>query len=74
MTVKDCLIHVDFSENYNCKFANKIQSVHFGGSHKQVSLHTGVLYIEGQNPVPFCSVSPSRKHDPAAIWAHLNPV
>ena len=54
LTAYDCLIHIDFSENYQCKYNNEIQSVHFGGSHKQASLHTGVLYIK-DNTIPFCS-------------------
>ncbi|KAK6169376.1 hypothetical protein SNE40_020442 [Patella caerulea] len=39
------LIHIDFSENWVSKFANEIQAVHFGGSHVQITLHTGVMYI-----------------------------
>ena len=68
-----CLLHIDFSENYACKYNQEIQSVHFGGSHKQASLHTGVFYTKGKT-TPFCSISPSRQHDPPAIWAHLDPV
>ncbi|KAL7861848.1 hypothetical protein SRHO_G00132890 [Serrasalmus rhombeus] len=53
----------------------EIQSVHFGGSHQQATLHTGVLYIKAEQPIiPFCSISPSRQHDPPAIWAHLSPI
>lgn len=71
----ECLIHVDFSENYSCKYAKEIQAVHFGGSHKQATLHTGVLYVQAEPaPVPFCTISPSRRHDPPSIWAHLDPV
>ncbi|XP_037836219.1 uncharacterized protein LOC119617787 [Kryptolebias marmoratus] len=71
----ECLSHVYFSENYLCKYANEIQSVHFGGSHQQATLHTGVLYTATQrSPIPFCSISPSRRHDPTAIWAHLDAV
>ncbi|KAK6291241.1 hypothetical protein J4Q44_G00383610, partial [Coregonus suidteri] len=71
----ESLLHIDFSENYSCKYSEEIQSVHFGGSHKQASLHTGVLYTTGeQAPHTFCSISPSRRHDPVAIWAHLDPV
>ncbi|KAK1878039.1 Enolase [Dissostichus eleginoides] len=63
------------SENYSCKYSQEIQSVHFGGSHQQASLHTGVLYTAGgQAPHTFCSISPSRRHDPVAIWAHLDPI
>ncbi|KAL7857250.1 hypothetical protein SRHO_G00161490 [Serrasalmus rhombeus] len=71
----ECLIHIDFSENYSCKYHKEIQSVHFGGSHQQASLHTGVLYVAGdQAPQSFCTISPSRRHDPVAIWAHLDPI
>ena len=70
----ECLIHVDFSENYGCKYTNEVQAVHFGGSHQQATLHTGVLYTSQQSPQSFCTISPSRRHDPPAIWAHLDPV
>ena len=70
----DCLIHIDFSENFTCKYASEIQSVHFRGSHKQVTLHTGVLYVGKEPPISFCTISPSRRHDPASIWAHLDPI
>ena len=69
----ECLCHVDFSENYTCKCSDEVQSMHFGGSHQQASLHTGVYYTK-DGVFPFCSVSPSRQDDPPAIWAHLEPV
>ena len=69
----ECLIHVDFSENYVCRFANEIQSAHFGASHQQATLHTGCLYI-AERVLPFCSISDSRQHDPSAIWEHLQPI
>lgn len=69
------MLHIDFSDNYLCKYSQEIQAVHFGGSHQQATLHTGVLYTaEDQSPLTFCSISPSRRHDPTAIWAHLDPV
>jgi len=43
LTSSECIIHIDFSENFTGKFGSKIQSVLFGGSHKQVilcNLHT----------------------------------
>ena len=61
-----CLIHNDFSENYCGKYASEIQSVHFGGSHQQMSLHTGVLSLKDE-VIPFCSISPNTQHDPPAI-------
>ena len=38
------MIVIDFSENYYCKYSAEIQSVHFGASKKQISLHTGVFF------------------------------
>ena len=69
----ECLCHVDFSENYVCRYGTEIQSAHFGASHSQATLHTGCLYV-GKNTLPFCTISSSRQHDPSAIWAHLSPV
>lgn len=40
----EVLVRVDFSENYACKYFTEAQSVHFGASRQQVSIHTGVLY------------------------------
>ena len=71
----ECIIHIDFSENFSGKYSREIQSVHFGGSHKQVTLHTGMLYVSGVDEgIAFCTVSPSRRHDPIAIWAYLEPL
>ena len=53
----------------------EIQSMHFGASKKQLSLHTGIQYIgENQKHETFCTVSENLHHGPAAIWAHLQPV
>jgi hypothetical protein len=70
----DCaLLVVDFSENYVCKQSRAVQSAHFGASNNQVCLHTGVVYFMGKM-FSFCTVSSSTRHEPAAIWAHLQPV
>lgn len=70
----EAILHVDFSENYSCKLAQEIQTFHFGASRDQATLHTGVLLVKGQKAIPFNSISASRDHNPAAIWAHLQPV
>lgn len=75
----EILIHVDFSENFNCKYASEIQAAHFGGSKPQVSLHTVVAYILSKEtqevqPLSFCTLSENLRHDPPAICAHLHPV
>ncbi|KAK5640405.1 hypothetical protein RI129_011216 [Pyrocoelia pectoralis] len=72
----DILIHVDFSENYSCKYFREIQSAHFGGSKPQISLHTVVWYYRSEDggiiPETFCSVSDNLR--PVAILAHLAPL
>ncbi|WAR13099.1 hypothetical protein MAR_027279 [Mya arenaria] len=70
----ECLIHMDFSENYNCKLANEVQSMHFGASKKQISLQTGVYYIGKEKGQIFSTVTDCMQHGPAAIWCHLNQV
>ena len=73
MSPSECVIHIDFSENFSGKFGSEIQSVHFGVSHKQVTLHTGVLYAgDVEQPIPFCTLPPSKRHDPTTIWKYLD--
>ncbi len=75
MKSNECLIHIDFSENYSCKFHKEIQAVHFASSHQQATLHTGVLYIGGEEDhLCFTTISPCKEKGPPAIWAHLSPV
>lgn len=42
LKINELLFHVDFSQNYVAKLATEIQSMHFGASKKQISLHTGL--------------------------------
>ncbi|XP_048001800.1 uncharacterized protein LOC125238480 [Leguminivora glycinivorella] len=74
----EAAIVVDFSENYNCKYNEEVQSHHFGGSRKQISLHTVMVYTHDPDkqykPQSFCTISSSTCHQPAAIWAHLDPI
>nr|CAI5845654.1 unnamed protein product [Callosobruchus analis] len=58
----DILIHMDFSQNYECKYS-EIQSAHFGGSKSQITLHTVEWYYH---------LSDNLRHDPASILANLN--
>lgn len=78
LTKNEILLHVDFSQNYDCKYSREIQSVHFGGSHEQVTLHTGVVYYRDSSEdirvLSFCSLSESLRHDPSAICAHLKKI
>lgn len=70
----ECAIHIDFSENWLCKYHEEVQAMHFGASKKQITLHTGMLYIKNEKSLPFCSISGENSHNPEVIWAHLNPV
>lgn len=69
----EVILHIDYAENWQCKYAKEVQQVHFGASHRQTTLHNAVLYTT-DNTQTFCALSPSMKHDPAAIWAQLEPV
>lgn len=70
----EIIVHVDFAENYNCKYAKEVQSVHFGASRAQITLHTGVLYSHGRSPQCFCTLSESTNHGPTGIFAHLEEI
>lgn len=75
----EVLLHMDFSENYQCKFGSEIQALHFGRSKPQITIHTSVLYYKKQNETEVSSLcmatlSEDCRHDPIAIIAHLEPV
>ncbi|WAR20726.1 hypothetical protein MAR_014700 [Mya arenaria] len=74
LTDTECIVHIDFSENYACKMSIEVQGMHFGASRNQASLHTGVLYLKGRQPTSFCSIFNNTRHDPASIGAHLHPI
>uniref|UniRef100_A0A6P7H0A5 Uncharacterized protein LOC114344525 n=1 Tax=Diabrotica virgifera virgifera TaxID=50390 RepID=A0A6P7H0A5_DIAVI len=79
LTVKEAVLHMDFSENYLTKYAEEIQAFHFGGSRQQISLHTVVSYTKeessgGVKTTCYCSLSQNLSHSPPAIWAHLQPI
>ena len=70
----ECVVHVDFSENFNCKYHSEVQAVHFGASHSQASLHTVIVYTALEDPLCLCTISEDLTHGPVGIWAHLSPV
>ncbi|CAH0382775.1 unnamed protein product [Bemisia tabaci] len=71
----ECVIIIDWSQNFATKYDEEVQSRHFGASQQQVSLHTGVVYLKGgEKQISFCTVSDCCRHDAPAIWAHLGPV
>lgn len=69
----EAIVHIDFLENCQCKYTEEITSIHFGASQRQISIHTGVAYLN-KKTVPFASLSDCLEHGPSGIWAHLDPV
>ena len=44
-------------------------------SPRQVTIRTGVMYVgDVDQPISFCTLSPSKRHDPTAIWTYLAPL
>jgi hypothetical protein len=73
ITINDALLHFDFSEKFSGKYASEVQSMHFGASQTQISLHTGVLYT-CEGPRSFCTISDNLKHGTPGIWGHMKPI
>ncbi|KAJ8720564.1 hypothetical protein PYW08_006029 [Mythimna loreyi] len=68
MKATEAVIICDFSENYQSKLTEEIQSSKF-----QISLHTGMIYLKNRSQ-SFCTISDNLTHQPPAIWAHLTPI
>lgn len=64
---------MDFSENYACKLHTEIQAFHFGGSRKQVTIHTSVVYTSDGSQ-SYATISDSLRRDERAVWAHIEPI
>ncbi|CAJ1050756.1 uncharacterized protein LOC111858282 [Xyrichtys novacula] len=61
------------TENYACKMSTEVQAYHFGGSRKQATIHTAILYtVHGTKS--YTTLSDSLRHDERAVWAHLEPI
>ena len=75
MKSNEVLLHVDFSENYECKLEREIQSMHFGASEKEITLHNRVWHT-GKEKVPHCfsAVSDSLDNEPTVVWAIIRPI
>lgn len=74
----EVLFVMDFSQNYLCKYASEVQSVHFGASKRQIALHTGAFFLKNAKNesecVSFCTASDNLNHDAPAVWAHMQPI
>ena len=68
-------LHIDFAENWCSKSLSEVQAAHFGGSHRQISLHTCVAYSGSfSSKRCICSISDNTNHAPLAVWHHLRPI
>lgn len=72
-TSNDLGILMDFSQNYETKYHKEVQSVHFGASRQQITLHTGMAYSKNFSK-GFTTFSESLKHDAYAVVAHVSNV
>lgn len=73
LTEAEAVLHIDFLENYACKMSTEIQAYHFGGSRKQATINTAVLYtVHGTES--YATLSDSLGHDEQTVWAHLEPI
>ncbi|XP_014672743.1 PREDICTED: uncharacterized protein LOC106813190 [Priapulus caudatus] len=70
----ECVLQIDFSENYACKAETETQSMHFGGSRKQISLHTCHAMFRDHVIRCYCTLSEDPRHCAESVWAHLAPV
>ena len=64
---------MDFSENYACKLHTEIQAFHFGGSRKQATIHTSVVYTSDGSQ-SYATISDSLCHHERVVWAHIEPI
>ncbi|XP_048092646.1 uncharacterized protein LOC125289715 [Alosa alosa] len=70
----ETVIHIDYSENYSCKYSREVKDTHYSGGHQQISMHTGVRYLSRGRVECFCTISSCLRHDATATWAHLEPI
>lgn len=73
----ELVFQVDFAQNYVAKCSSEIQSMHFGASKPQISLHTGVMHFRQDEEIncrSFCTLSDNIDHMTYAVWAHLEPI
>jgi hypothetical protein len=65
------IIYVDLPENYQCKYSAKIQSLHVGGSHEQVTVHADSL---SKNSTLHNNGVLILRRDPCAVLTHIKPI
>lgn len=66
----EMVLHIDFSENYECKLNTEIQAFHFGCNRQQVTIRTRVAYSVSSSQC-YATISKSLRHDECTVWAHI---
>jgi len=62
LSQNEVVVHIDYSENYACKYTREIKETHFGGGNQQVTLYTGVIYLSGEKVQSFAVQSSAQCH------------
>lgn len=65
LTQNDVMVHIDYSENYGCKYTREIKDTRIGGGNH-------LIYLGGDRVESFASLSACLQHDATATWAHLD--
>ena len=63
----NCMVQMDFAENYTCVYQDEVQSAHWRQT--QVTIFTVMIYLCGSHPLVI--VTDCRNHDKRAVTAFL---
>ena len=63
----NCMVQMDFAENYTCVYQDEVQSAHWRQT--QVTIFTVMIYLCGSHPLVI--VTDCRDHDKRAVTAFL---
>lgn len=73
LTSNEAIIHVDFSEKFECKWSTEVQAAHFG-TRNQIVLHQGVMYRRDKDPQSFLTLSDDSRKTAPPVAAHINSI
>ena len=63
----NCMVQIDFAENYTCVYQDEVQSAHWRQT--QITIFTVMIYLCGSHPLVI--VTDCRDHDKRAVTAFL---
>ena len=76
--VDECVLQIDFSENYQRKLGTEVMSMHHSASKRQICLHNCHATFRSTENVSstecFCTLCADTRHGTCSVWAHLKPV